>query len=215
MLATKPFRETQMKLYMHPFSQHCRRVLMLCNELGLEVDRSFVALDRGEHKTEDFLQLSRTGLVPVLVDGDLRLAESHAIMRYLSAKSCDTMFYPAGARARAHADMWLDWNHTRLNPPIQTIAIQQLVMKEKADQSIIAAAHNQTREALDRLDNALSSGETIGGAITLGDLSIASTLALYDLVGGSALPYLSVSAWFEKIKRRPSFQATTPEALRL
>jgi glutathione S-transferase len=203
-----------MNLYMHPFSQHCRRVLMLCSELGLKIDRTVVALDQGEHKTEDFLELSRTGLVPVLVDGDFRLAESHAIMRYLSDKSDDAVFYPAGAQARAQADMWLDWNHTRLNPPVQAIAIQQLIMKEKADQSIIATAHDQTREAIARLDHALNSGETIGGAMTLADLSIASTLALYELVGGDVLPHPSVAAWFARIKRRPSFQATTPEAVR-
>lgn len=199
-----------MKLYMHPFSQHCRRVLMLCHELDLKVDCIVVALDRGEHKTEDFVRLGRTGLIPVLVDGDFRLAESHAIMKYLSAVSGDRAFYPADARARAHIEMWLDWNHTRLNPPVQTIAIQQLIMKDKADQSIVATAHGQAREAIESLDRALRSRESIGSATTLADFSIASTLALYELVGGSASPYSSVSAWFEEIKRRPSFRETAP-----
>ncbi|WP_162916483.1 glutathione S-transferase family protein [Dongia deserti] len=199
-----------MKLYMHPFSQHCRRVLMLCRELGLKIDRIVVALDRGEHKTEDFLRLSRTGLIPVLADGDLRLAESHAIMRYLSAVSGDRAFYPADVKARAVVDMWLDWNHTRLNPPIQTIAIQQIVMKDKADQSIIASAHTQAQDALAILDRALNSRDSIGGAVTLADLSIASTLALYELVGGSPSHHSAVSAWFEGLKRRPSFHETAP-----
>lgn len=199
-----------MKLYMHPFSQHCRRVLMLCHELGLEIDCAVVALDRGEHKTEEYLRLSRTGLIPLLVDGDLRLAESHAIMRYLSARSGDRAFYPAEAKARAYVDMWLDWNHTRLNPPIQTIAIQRIVMKDKADQAVIAAAHQQAGEALDTLNRALSAGESIGEVTTLADLSIASTVALYEMVGGSAASRPAVSAWFEEIKRRPSFQETAP-----
>jgi glutathione S-transferase len=199
-----------MKLYMHPFSQHCRRVLMLCQEFDLKIECAVVALDRGEHKTEEYMRLSGTGLIPLLVDGDLRLAESHAIMRYLSAKSGDRAFYPAEAKARAYVDMWLDWNHTRLNPPIQTIAIQRIIMKEKADQAAIATAHQQAGEALDALDRALSAGESIGRQTTLADLSIASTLALHELVGGGVSSHPSVSAWIEGIKRRPSFQETAP-----
>lgn len=199
-----------MKLYMHPFSQHCRRVLMLCQELALDVECALVALDRGEHKTENYLRLSRTGRIPLLVDGDFRLAESHAIMRYLVSQAGKQAFYPIEAKARAHVDMWLDWNHTQLNPPIQTVAIQRIIMKDKADQALIAAAQQQAGEALDTLERALSSGDSIGGAVTLADFSLASTIALYEMVGGSASSHRAVSKWLDGIKRRPSFQRTAP-----
>jgi glutathione S-transferase len=43
------------------------------------------------------------GLVPVLIDGDVHVWETLAIMEYLAEKFPDKQLWPAGAKARAHA----------------------------------------------------------------------------------------------------------------
>jgi glutathione S-transferase len=44
-----------------------------------------------------------TGLVPVLIDGDVHVWETLAIMEYLAEKFPDKQLWPADAKARAHA----------------------------------------------------------------------------------------------------------------
>jgi glutathione S-transferase len=43
------------------------------------------------------------GLVPVLIDGDVHVWETLAIMEYLAEKFPDKLFWPADLKARAHA----------------------------------------------------------------------------------------------------------------
>ncbi len=197
-----------MKLHMHPVSQHSRRVLMLCHEMGQDVETVPVALDKGQHKSSDYIRLSLTGRVPALEDGDLALAESHAIMKYLVAKSGGEPFYPAEPAVRAKVDMWLDWNHTALNPPIQTMAIEMFVNGSDADQNVVGKAREQAATALQTLESAFETNAAMGASPTLADFSLASTLALSEMVGGDVSPYPKVSAWYERVKQRPSFAAT-------
>lgn len=199
-----------MKLYSHPFSQHARRVRMLCEELNIALDIRNMSLETGAHKSEDFLALNPTGRVPVLDDDGFVLSESHAIMKYVVAKSGTYEFYPIDVKKRAEVDMWLDWNHTKLNPPVQSLIIQVMFMGENADQALVGKSRSEASDALAILETALAAGSSIGGTLTLADLSLASTVALYEMAEGnlSALP--SLKAWLDTIKARPGFAGTAP-----
>ena len=82
-----------MKLYMHPVSMTSRPVRLLIAENGLDVDEQMVDLMAGEHYQEPFASFNPNRLVPVLEDGDLRLTESSAILKYLADKF-DLPSYP-------------------------------------------------------------------------------------------------------------------------
>lgn len=62
-----------MKLYMHPASQHVRRVLVVCEELSLNLETVPVAIEKGEHKSRDFLKMNPAGQVPVFVEDAMTL----------------------------------------------------------------------------------------------------------------------------------------------
>ena len=67
-------------LHEHPFAAYCWKALIALYERGVDVDRRFVgdAQDRAR-----LAQLWPMGSIPVLVDGDLTLPESSAIVEQL------------------------------------------------------------------------------------------------------------------------------------
>ena len=97
-------------------SFNVQKVMWLVGELELphqhiEVGGRFGGLD-----DPAFLQMNPHGRVPVLRDGETTIWESHAILRYLAARYGDERFWSAAPADRSHADRWMDWAHTSLQP---------------------------------------------------------------------------------------------------
>ena len=89
-----------MKLYMHPVSMTSRPVRLFIAESGIDVEEQIVDLMTGEHYKEPFVSINPNRMVPVLEDGDLRLTESSAILKYLADK-IDSPAYPKDLKQRA------------------------------------------------------------------------------------------------------------------
>ena len=71
-----------MKLYHFP-SPNPQKVTFALLELGLDCEKIPVDLSKQEQREPAFLAVNPAGRVPVLVDGDVTLTESHAILPYL------------------------------------------------------------------------------------------------------------------------------------
>lgn len=69
---------------------------------GVEFEEKLTPFD-DEGGNPLFKEFSPTGKVPVLVDGDLTIWESLAILEYLADRFPDRGFWPADRAARAHA----------------------------------------------------------------------------------------------------------------
>ena len=79
-------------------------------EMGVSYERVLVDRMADGHKRPEYLRLNPNGLIPVLVDGDLVLYETAAIVLHL----CDThpearLAPPLGTNERAHFYKWLTW----------------------------------------------------------------------------------------------------------
>jgi glutathione S-transferase len=100
-----------MKLYMHPVSMTSRPVRLFIAENGINVDEEVVDLMTGEHMQPKFAAVNPSKMVPVLEDGDLRLTESSAILKYLADK-IDSPAYPKDLKKRAKVNEAMDWFNT-------------------------------------------------------------------------------------------------------
>jgi glutathione S-transferase len=94
----------------------------MLQELGVDFDAVTVDLTRREHCSPDFLELNPAGKVPVLIDGDLVLNESVAIVLYLAEKYPDRGFIPADPKLRADFYRWILFSVTELEQPWWRIA---------------------------------------------------------------------------------------------
>src|SRR3954451_12639335 len=93
-------------LHANPRSSNAQKVRFLLGELGLVAEIREVPF--GVERPQWHLAVNPVGGIPALVDGDLHLAESHAILRYLAAREGRTDLYPADLAERARVDWVLD-----------------------------------------------------------------------------------------------------------
>ena len=83
---------------------------LLLRELGLDFELAYVDRAAGAHKRVDYLALNPNGLIPVLVDGELVLYETAAIVLHLvDCHPAAGLAPPPGSVERAEFYKWLLW----------------------------------------------------------------------------------------------------------
>jgi glutathione S-transferase len=110
-----------MKLYEFAPTRSIRARWML-QELGADFEAVTIDLVAQAHLDPEYLELNPAGKVPVLVDGDLVLTESVAIVLYLAEKYAERGFLPTDARLRAETYRWILFAVTELEQPLWRIA---------------------------------------------------------------------------------------------
>ncbi|MFD1710918.1 glutathione S-transferase family protein [Ottowia sp. GY511] len=206
-----------MRLYHHPLSSNARRAVMaalhLAPRLPEPVELVLVDLAQGEHRQPDFLRLNPQGKVPVLVDGDFVLTESHAIMEYLVELAPGQTLWPADVQARADVNRWMFWSAQHLMPPVGVLNWERFVKGLTGggapDAARIAAGEAECRAALAALDRHLNGRTWVAGdALSLADLALAAPLMHAQTarlpLGG--LPHLA--AWAARVQALPAWQQT-------
>jgi GST-like protein len=98
------------KLYFHP-SPNSMKVALLLEELGAPFEAIPVDIFKGEQHAPAFRKLNPNGKVPVLVDGDTIVFDSHAILLHVAGKH--DRFLPKNS---ASTLSWLQLVATGLSP---------------------------------------------------------------------------------------------------
>lgn len=133
---------------------------IVLEELGVPYERVLVDRTVGEHKGPAYLRLNPNGLLPVLVDGDLVLYETAAVVLHLCDTHPQAQLAPAlGTPQRAHFYKWLAW----LTNTLQATLIVYFYPERWVDEGNAAGAAELKRHAqkkvgaqLDQLDAELA-----------------------------------------------------------
>jgi glutathione S-transferase len=143
---------------------------LLLEELGVPFELKLVDRTRNAHKAPEYLKLNPNGLIPVLVDGDLVLYETAAIVLHLVDAHPDTgLAPPPGTAARAHFYKWLAWLAASLQSqmPMYFYTDRYVAPGNTAGAAEVKAAIEAKIAALiDQIDAQLASH---GGAWLLGE----------------------------------------------
>jgi glutathione S-transferase len=139
----------------------------------LDADFEFVPVNllAGEHKRPEFLRLNPAGKIPVLVDGDLVVPESAAIVLYLADKYRDKGLLPESLTERAHVYRWLMFAVTELEEPLWRITRHTaLYPEDKRLPADIALAKEEFNAMATVLERHLEGRQYIvGDRITIAD----------------------------------------------
>ena len=199
-------------LYHNPYSQHARRVVSLLEEAGLGYELRNVSLIDGEQYSHDYIAINPNHQVPTLIDGGIKLHESNAILRYLCIKHELSDWYPQESAIRAMVEQWLDWNQSRLAPPVIDIVFNRVFLGTNGDASAIARGEEKVAELASILDAGLARADFIAGdKPTIADLSLASNVFQLELA--EAVPALpNIKAWYHRMQALEGFQRSLPQS---
>ncbi len=198
------------KLYSWPRSSGTR-VAWALEELALPYE--YVELDpkKLEHRASRYLAVNPHGKVPALVDGDVTMFESGAILLYLGDKyGVAKGLWPAGTgQARADAVCWTVWAMTELGNYMMQYLYHGLdtpFSYKPEDRSKACAAYNQSQfvRGLDALQERLRNGEHLLGAFSLADVPAASWLMLGTMLGVKLDSHPRVADWLGRCRERPA-----------
>lgn len=190
-------------LYRHPLSGNSHRVEVLLSLLGLETKLVDVDLMAGEQRQVEFLKLNANGQVPVLVDGDVILTESNAILVYLATKyDVNRNWLPTDPHAAAKVQQFLS---VTANEILHGPAAARLVTLFGAGldhEAAIASAH----KTLGFIDSHLQHQDWLtGNSPTLADVATYAYVA-HAPEGNVALDnYPKIQAWLVRFQSLKGF----------
>jgi glutathione S-transferase len=146
-------------------------------EKGLAFDMSVVALDRYEQRDPAFARPSLTARVPMLVDGELSLSESSAIVEYLEEAyppPGHAPVLPSGVRERARARQIMAWVRSDLMP-IREERSSEWVFYPHSEIPPFKPLSDDARRAADKLFAGAEQLVPAGGGNLFGAWCIADT----------------------------------------
>ena len=200
-------------LYYSPMSS-AARCLWALEELGIPYEKVRLHLDKLDQKRPEYLALNPNGKVPALVDGEVKMFESIAIMIYLGEKYgvAKGLWPKADTAERAQALSWLVWSSAELQAPIVTYVMHTgdrsfSFPKEQRHAPSVEMAKKQFDMMMRVLDGHLEGKEYVAGsAFSFADLAIFGTLGFATMMAGLSIePYKHVNEWFGRIRTRPAF----------
>lgn len=192
-----------------------QRVMACLLEKGVEFDLVHVDLDSGEQKLPEFLLKQPFGQVPVVEDGDFKLFESRAIIRYYAAKYEDRGPNLLGntLEEKALVDQWLEIEAHNFNDLVFNIVFQVVILPrigQQGDSELVRTYEEKLEKVLDVYEQRLSKSKYLAGdSFTLADLS--HLPATRYLVNEAGLGHLvkdrkKLNAWWEDISSRPAWK---------
>lgn len=181
----------------------------------IEAAFEFVPVDllAGENRHPDFLRLNPAGKLPVLVDGDLVLTESAAIVMYLAEKYDAKGLMPVDLTERAQVYRWSLFAVTELEQPLWRIARHTFIYpEEKRLPEDIALAREEFSAMAAVLDRHMDGREFIvGDSMSVADCVTAFVLDWGDengLIDG----FPNLKAYLGRMYARPRAPQRIAEA---
>lgn len=185
------------------------RVLWALEEMGLEYRLHLLPFPPRVHRPE-YLEQNPLGTIPLLIDGDIRMTESAAILQYLATRYGPTPL-AVGVDEPDYA-LWLDWLHrseATLTFPLAIIFRYSRI--EPEERRLQQAANDYTQwffSRLRHLTRALADREWLcSGRFTMADLCVGYALVFARKLNLEHKFSPEIAAYWNRLSSRPAFVA--------
>jgi glutathione S-transferase len=180
------------------------------------------AMSPAEMRTPEHLGLHPFGRIPIFEEGDFKLYETQAIIRYLNDIFPNPRLTPEDPRQRARMNQVIGIIEWYFFPKVAApIAFNRIIgprlLGLPSDEVAIAEAMPIARTCFAELDRLLGDKPYFtGDTASLADIMLAAQLDLLEdckegreLISGTA----ALPGWLSRMRERPSFLATQPPAV--
>jgi glutathione S-transferase len=197
-----------LKFYYAPISANSRRVWITLLEKQIPFEPIIVDLD-GEQFQSEFTAINPLQRVPAIVDNELRIFESLAILDYLEAKYPIPELIPKELDKLAIARTVSMVSLTELQPAALTLTKQ--LMGLEIDPTSIDKARQRTSVILQFFEDTIGDRPYFtGDTFTIADIVAGTLVPSASMFGISLEPYPGLNAWIDRLSQRESFRQTAP-----
>ncbi|PZV06344.1 MAG: glutathione S-transferase [Leptolyngbya sp.] len=191
------------QLYGHDISGNSYKVRLFLELLGLDYEWVKVDLMQGAHKAPEFLALNPFGQVPLLVDGEVKLADAQAILVYLARQYGGDTWLPPEALPLAQVVRWLSTAAGEVRQGPENARLYHLF---KTTNINIDRAHQKADHILTQLDQHLSRRSWLEcDRPTIADIAVFPYVALARDGKVDLDAYPNLLTWIDRIKQLPGF----------
>ncbi|XP_024946138.1 uncharacterized protein LOC107273071 [Cephus cinctus] len=185
--------------YYAPTSSPCRAVMLTAEAIGVTLNLKSIDVMAGEHLNSKYEQINPQKTVPCLVDGDLTLTESRAIMAYLVDQyGKNTRLYPKMVNSRALVNQRLYFDIGTFHKAMAACYYPILFGKWKTYQS---EHYDNLKKAFEILDKFLEGQDYVAGrSLTIADLSLVASVTTAEAFGFDFAKFRNVTRWLKKVK---------------
>lgn len=192
------------KLYGHEMSGNSYKVRLFLELLKVEYEWIKVDLMKGEHKSPEYLSLNPFGQVPLLVDGEIKLADAQAILVYLAKQYGNEKWLPSDALPLAQVVRWLSTTAGEIRQGPENARLYHLFGVTSIN---IDRAQQKAEHILIQLNQHLSTKTWLEfERPTIADIAVFPYVALAPDGKIDLTLYPNILAWIDSIKQLPGFK---------
>jgi len=204
-----------LRLYYHPFSSFCQKVLVALYENDIAFEPELVDLGNPESRAA-FAAVWPLVKFPVLRDEarGVTVPESTSIIEYLARhRPGPVALIPDDPEAALQARLWDRFHDNYVEHPMQKIVADRLRPADRRDPQGVADARALLDTAYGILETEMARKTWAAGeAFTLADCAAAPGLFYAEWVHPFTEKHPHLAAYFERLMARPSFARAVEEA---
>ncbi|MEO8669771.1 MAG: glutathione S-transferase family protein [Tahibacter sp.] len=198
-------------------AQAPRRVLALVKHLGIEAEFVEKDLMAGALKAPDYAALNPNKKAPTLVDGDVVLWESSAIMAYLCIKHGSDMWPAHNPAEQVEMLRWLSWNDGHWAPAVAPFYFEHVVKSTfglgPPDRAELTSKVSLVLKFASILDAHLKDRQYVAcGRLTIADFQLASMAHYWRESEMPLEAYPNVVRWLDALRQIPAWADPWPAA---
>ena len=196
-----------LKIYHSPGTRGFR-VIWVCEELSVPYEVAPGNFAAEYRATSEWRALNPVGKVPVMVDGDITVFESCAMMQYVLDRYGNGRLQPTkDDPTYAHYLQWCWFAEATFARPLGEIVNHRREFEPEID-AVVAEMKGRATACVAACDAALSDRPyLLGDTMSVADLSICYVMRGYRRMVSDSLS-ANVQAYFDRVTALPSYEAT-------
>jgi glutathione S-transferase len=203
-------------LYTHPLSANGRKVMAVCEHLHIAPETRLINVYAGEGRRPEYLAIHPLGKIPLLIDGDLTVWESNAVLQYLVEAHGGNRLWSREAKGRASIGRWLSWESAEWQPALVRVlsgfVAREIGLVPESTPVTVDWDDKGFRQQAGFLEAHLRGREFLAlEELTIADFAVAAMMMYVRRAWFPFSEFPAIAAWYERIEALDAWRRTAVE----